>query len=232
MRFAPARSLAAAALVFGVLGAGCGGTSGRADNGISKETPAQIIAELQAAVATATSVHVVGAGAAGGASLALDLQLVAGRGGSGRIAYNGLTIRIVRIGPKLYFKAGEAFLRQYAGAAAPLLANRWFVVSASHAGFASFGQLTDIVTLTGHILASHGTLAKGETTTIRGQPALAIIDTTGGATLYVATTGPAYPLELRPETGKTGLISFTDWDTPVSLTAPRDPVDYAKLTGG
>lgn len=232
MRFVPARWLAAAALLPGLLLAGCGGSSGPRDNGISKETPAQIIAEVQAAVATATSVHVVGAGSSSGTSLALDLQLVAGKGGAGRISYNGLTIQIVRIGQKLYFKGGEAFLRQYAGAAAPLLANRWFVVSASRPGFASFGQLTDIVTLTGHILASHGTLAKGETTTIGGQPALAITDTTGGGTLYVATTGPAYPLQLRPETGKTGLISFSDWDKPVTLTAPPSPVDYAKLTGG
>jgi hypothetical protein len=232
MRFASACWLAAAALLLGLLGGGCGSKSGPADNGISKETPAQIIAGVQAAVATATSVHVVGAGTSSGTSLALDLQLVAGKGGAGRISFNGLTIRIVRIGPKLYVKGGEAFLRQYAGAAAPLLADRWFVVSARRTGFASLGQLTSIVSLTGHILASHGTLATGETTTIAGQPALALTDTSGGGTLYVATTGPAYPLELRPQTGKTGVISFRDWDEPVTLTAPANPVDYAKLTGG
>jgi hypothetical protein len=232
MRFVAARWLAAAALLFGLLGAGCGGTSGPSDNGISKETPAQIIADVRAAVASATSVHIVGAGSSGGTNLALDLQLVAGKGGAGRVSYSGLTIQIVRIGQKLYFKGSEAFLHQYAGAAAPLLAGRWFVVSASRHGFASFGPLTDLVSLTGHILASHGALAKGETTTIRGQPALAITDTTGGGTLYVATTGPAYPLELRPRTGKTGLISFSNWDKPVALTAPPSPVDYAKLTGG
>ena len=84
----------------------------RRDNGISKETPAQIIADVKAAVATATSVHVVGAGSSSGTSLALDLQLVAGKGGAGRISCDGLTIELVRIGPKLYFKGGEAFLRQ------------------------------------------------------------------------------------------------------------------------
>ena len=137
---------------------------------------------------------------------------------------------IIKIGPKLYFKGEKAFLQQYAGAAAPLFAGRWFAVSTSVPQFASFGSLTDIKTLVDNIVSSAGTLTKGGATTIDGQPAIAIVDSAKGGTLYVATTGPVYPLELNPGKGKGG-VRFTDWDQPVTLTAPSNPLDYAKLTG-
>ena len=55
------------------------------------------------------------------------------------------------------------------------------------------------------ILATHGAIEKGDETKVDEQPAIPLTDTTQGGTLYVATTGPAYPLELAPGNGKGGL---------------------------
>ncbi|HEX4520891.1 MAG TPA: hypothetical protein VH063_15025 [Gaiellaceae bacterium] len=217
--------------IVAVLLAGCGGKNGPSDNGIRTMTPQQILVQMKQAVAGASSVHIVGGGTSDGSTLTLDLQLVAGTGGAGHISVGGLSFDVVKIGPKLYFKGEQAFLKRYAGTAASLFAGRWFEVSTAVPQFASFASLTNIVKLTNNIVASAGTLTKGSTTTIDGQPALAIVDSgNGGGTLYVATTGPAYPLELDPARGKGG-IKFTDWDQPVTLKAPANPLDFAKLTG-
>jgi hypothetical protein len=216
--------------IVAVLLVGCGGKKGPSDNGVSSMTPQQILVQMKTAVADATSVHIVGGGTNGGSTIALDLQLEKGKGGFGHIAVGGVSFDIIKIGPKLYFKGKKAFLQQYAGAAAPLFAGRWFAVTTSVPQFSNFTSLTDIKTLVDNIISSAGTLTKGNETTIDGQPAIAVVDSAKGGTLYVATTGPAYPLQLNPGKGKGG-IKFTDWDQPVTLKAPANPLDYAKLTG-
>lgn len=236
--------LACALAVVAVLLVGCGGkksptsgttaagTSAAAANGVESKTPDQIVTAMQKAVATASSVHIVGAGTSGGSSISLDLKLVRGKGGAGHIAIGGLGFDVVRIGTKLYFKGSKKFLVHYAGGpAAQLLTGRWFVVSSSATGFGSFAPLTNLEALVNQILSSHGTLKKGTATTIDGQPAIGVIDRTNGGTLYVATTGPAYPLQLKPGKGNKGVIKFTEWDQPIALKAPAKPIDYAKLTG-
>jgi hypothetical protein len=228
MRLASACWLA----VVAVLLVGCGGKKSPSSNGVESMTPGQILAQVQKAVADAESVHIVGAGTSGGSSITLDLMLAAGKGGTGHISIGGLGFEIVRVDQKLYFKGDSNFLNHYAGpVAAQLLAGKWFYVPVSSNGFGSFSPLTDMVAITKQILASHGELAKGSETTIDGQPAITLTDKSRGGTLYVATTGPAYPLALKPGKGK-GEIKFTDWDQPVTLTAPSKPIDYSKLSGG
>ncbi len=239
MRFALACSFAAIA----VLLVGCGGsnkssstttgsTTTAPDNGISSKSADEIVSAMQTAVSAATSVHIVGAGTSGGSSISLNLKLVRGKGGAGHIALGGLGFDIIRIGQKVYIDASKSFLLHYAGSSSASLAGRWFYVSASTKGLGSLGSLTNIDALIDQILASHGTLAKGDATTIDGQPAIAINDTKNGGVLYIATTGPAYPLELTPgKNNGTGVIKFTAWDQPVALKAPAHPLDYSKAGG-
>ena len=196
-------------------------------------TANQIIAQMKKDVSNAKSVHITGSGSSGSTQLSLDLQLERGTGGSGHIEIGGYGFDIVRIDNKLYFKADHAALDHFAGAVvARLLAGKWFVVPAGSSGFGSFTPFTDLQRLMNQILTASGRVEKGEETKVGDQPAITLTDTKNGGTLYVATTGPAYPLQLKPGKSKTGTISFTDWDEPVTLTAPKDSLDYAKLTGG
>ena len=212
--------------------AGCGG-GGPKSNGIAEMTPTQIVAQMRKDVANAKSVHITGTGTSSDTQLSLDLQLVRGTGGSGHIEIGGYAFDIVRIDNKLYFKADKAALNHFAGSVvANLLAGRWFVVPAGSGGFGSFTPFTDLQKLMKQILTASGPVEKGDETKVDGQPVIALTDTKNGGTLYVATTGPAYPLQLKPGKKNTGSISFTDWDQPVTLTAPKNALDYKKLTGG
>jgi hypothetical protein len=221
MRLAPlAAPLAAVALL-----AGCGGSSGAKSNGEAAKTADQIIADAQAAALGATAVHVFGSG---GAGLVVNLHLVAGKGGEGRMTANGLTFEIIRIGGSAYFKGDATFWRQFGGgAAATLLKGRWLKAPAATGRLASLTPLTDVAKLFTGILATHGTLAVGKETTIGGRPAIGIVDTSKGGTLYVATTGKPYPIALRKS--GSGAITFDQWDKPVTLTAPSNPVDISQL---
>jgi hypothetical protein len=220
-------------LVFGtvVLG-GCGG--GTKSNGIADMTPKQILSAVKKAIADAKSVHISGSGTTGGTPLSLDLRLAKDKGGAGHVEVGGYGFDIVRIGQSLYLKANRKSLTHFAGgAAAQLLADRWFKVSASSTGFGSFTPLTDLQALMNQILHASGRVEKGAETKVDGQPVIALTDGANGGTLYVATTGPAYPLELKSSPGadKAGAIAFAGWDQPVTLTAPKGALDYSRAAG-
>jgi hypothetical protein len=78
-------------------------------------------------------------------------------------------------------------------------------------------------------LSSHGKLAKGGTSTVAGQKVIAVNDTTMGGTLYVATTGEPYPVEVAKAGSGGGRVVFDHYNQPVSLTAPADAIDITKL---
>ena len=213
-----------------VLVAGCG-SSGSKSNGEAAKTPEQIIADVKTAVSSANSVHITGSGDASGSPLSFNLRLTR-NGGIGHIQLGGLGFDIARIGPKLYFKGDKQFVSHYAGpAAAQLIAGKWFYVRPNVTGFESFKPLTDMVAFTNQILSSHGKLKKGATTTVDGQETVEVKDASGGGSLFIATTGSAYPIQLKAGHGNTGSLTFSDWNKAVALAAPQNPIDYGKLIG-
>jgi hypothetical protein len=200
---------------------------GRQGGDITGESADQIVAAAQAAADGAGSVHIK----ADSTSLRFELWLRAGSGGRGTISQNGLSFKLVRIGPTAYFNGSDRFWAKYGGkAAAQLFHNRWIKASAVKGDLASLSQITNLRALVDSTLAGHGTLAKGSETTIQGQPAIAIEDTTKGGTLYVAATGTPYPLEIKKTGSDGGTIVFDRWNKPVTLTAPHGAIDYNGLT--
>jgi hypothetical protein len=215
-----------AAGLAGLLLAGCGG--GSKGNGEAAKSASDIIADAAAAAAQAPSVRVASSGTS---AFTLDLRLAAGSGGKGTITTNGLTFQIIRIGDAAYVKGNATFWRQFGRpTAAQLLHGRWLKVSATSGPLSSFTPFTDIGKLFDAVISTHGKLKKGDTTKIDGQSAIGIVDTTKGGTLYVATTGKPYPLEVTQ--GGKGKITFTEWGKSVQLHAPPDAVDLSQLTGG
>ena len=219
------------------MAAGCGssgsGGSAAKDNGVGAKSADDIVTTSLAAAQAASSVHIKAA-SLGGQPLAFDLHLVKGKGGAGHVTTNGLTFDMVRVGDKAYFKGDADFWSNFGGTAAgQLFAGKWIVSSASTGKLASFTPLTDLSALMSSTLSKHGTLEKGETTTVGGQPAIAVKDTgSSGGTLYVATTGNPYPLKIVTTGSDSGTIVFDRWDQSFTLTAPSDAVDLDQLSGG
>ena len=161
------------------------------------------------------------------------MELLAGKGGQGKIGQEGFTIDLVETGGSVYINGSAAFYRHVGGtAAAQLLQGRWLKAPANSGELASLASLTNLSTLIDTALASHGTLTKGSTTTIAGQPAIAVNDTSKGGTLYVATTGKAYPLEIAKNGKESGKVVLDRWDNPVTLSAPKGAIEISKLQNG
>ena len=66
-------------------------------------------------------------------------------------------------------------------------------------------------------------------TTIEGQRAIALKDTSKGGTLYVATSGKPYPLEIAKAGKESGKVILDRWDQPVTLKAPAGAIDISEL---
>jgi hypothetical protein len=207
--------------------AGCGGSS--SDNGVASKSPDGILGAASDAVNHASSVHVAGSIVSSGVPLSLDLNLVSGRGGRGQMSESGLTFRVVAVGMTVYIQGTPAFWQHFGGAkAAGLLSGRWLKAPAS-GQFASIAQLTNMQQLMTDLLASHGNLTKGGVTTVRGQQVVGVSDKIRGGTLYVATTGHPYPIEIKKQGSSGGQIVFDRFNQPVALTPPADAIDLSQL---
>ena len=203
-------------------------------NGIASKSPAAILSAMQRATRSLRSVHIKGSLVSGGQTLGLDLDLLAGRGGHGRMSQNGAAFTLVAIGHVVYVNASDAFWRAHGGTSAviSLFKGKWLKVTTNTSGFASLSQLMNIQKLTGTLAATKGTITKGATSTVNGVKAIALIDKAKGGTLYVAATGPPYPVEIV-KTGKNGgRLIFDRYDEQVSLSVPASSIDLSALTGG
>jgi hypothetical protein len=219
--------LAAAAL------AGCGSSS--QGNGVVAKAPTEIVAGAKVLADAASSVHVSGSILSGASPTTFDLYLVASRGGRGQVSENGLSFELIRIHGTVFIKGSPAFYRHLVGAAAtPLFQGRWLKAPASTGSLASLAALTDIRQLADATLAGHGTLIKGATATVNGRKLLAVTDTATGGTLYVATTGPPYPIELTTSGAGAGRIVFDRWNAPFSVLPPAlaNTLDLTRLQSG
>jgi hypothetical protein len=207
--------------------AGCGSSS--SGKGLAAKTPAEIVAATRLAADSANSVHVSGAIVSAGSPITLDMDLLAGKGGRGHLSESGLNFELIQTGGAIYIKGSPAFYAHVGGAAAArLFRGRWLRVPATRGNFASLASLVDLRQLVDTTLAGHGTLVKGATTTIAGQRALAVTDTSTGGTLHIAANGPTYPIEVTKAGPGGGRIVFDRWNERVSLAAPQNAIDLTR----
>jgi hypothetical protein len=226
--------LAGSALGLGLLGwvlAGCGSSS-PAGNGIASKPPAQIVAAAKAAADEAASVHISGE-IVEGVPLSLDLQLLAGKGGRGRITQNGLAFELITLGGTVYIKGSPAFYRHIGGqATAQLFQGKWLKAPASSGQFAPISALTDLRRIIDTTLASHGTLAKRATTTVGSRKVVPIEDLAKGGVLYVSATGKPFPAEIARGGARGGHIVFDRWNQAVTITPPLNAINLTQLQAG
>jgi hypothetical protein len=222
------RFLAFTAAALALIAIGCGGGGG--GNGVASKSANEIVTAATKAANGAGYAHVVGDLSSGGSPLTLDLYLQAGKGGRGKISEKGLSFEVIVVGSITYIKGNSSFYKHIGGnAAAQLFQGKWLKAPSTSGELAQLGALADLHELINKELSSHGTLAKGSTTTIGGQRAIAVRDITKGGTLYVAVTGKPFPIEITKSGAEAGVIRFEEWNKPVSIKAPSDAIDLAQL---
>jgi hypothetical protein len=204
----------------------CGGSSG---NGVASKSADQIVTASSNAASQAKSVHVSGAITTTGVPLTLDLTLVNGQGGRGQISEGGLSFRLIDVGQTVYIQGSQAFWEHFGGAAAARLINGRWLKAPNSGQFASLATLTNMQRLMAALLLSHRALTKGGTSTVNGKQVVSVTDKSKGGTLYVATTGPPYPVLLKRVGGGGGQIAFDQFNQPVTLTAPANAISLSSL---
>lgn len=220
--------LAAALLALAVAIAGCGSSS--SGNGVSSKSASEILAASKTAADSASSVHVVGALSSGGTPITLNLRLVSGHGGRGQVSENGLSFELIVVDDTIYIKGSPSFYRHFGGAAAAqLFQGKWLKAPISGGELASLAALTNFGKLLDQTLASQGALTKGPTSTVLGQAAIELRGPAKSGSLYVATTGQPYPLQIVKRGSETGHVSFTGWNQSVQLAAPAGAIDLSQL---
>jgi hypothetical protein len=218
--------LSVSALAAALTLAACGGSS---DNGVSSKSPTGIVNAASHAIQGVHSVHIAGSILTRGTPIALDLHLVSGKGATGMLTSRGLSFKIISVGPYVYINGGSSFWHAFGNpTVAQLLAGKWLKTTAT-GNFATFSSLTNTRQLFAQIFSKYGTLAKGQTTTVNGQQVVAVRDTTMGGTLFVATTGQPYPIEIRKVGAQAGQVTFDQYNQPVSLSAPANAIDASKF---
>jgi hypothetical protein len=215
--------------VAGVL-AGCGATTA-SDTALTTETPPEILTAARTAAEDAATVHVAGSILGRGSPISVDMRLVSGKGGKGRVRLEGLSIALVNVDDSVYIKSGTAFYGRFAPTGvARLLSGRWLKGSARGVALRAFASLTNLRTLLTTLLSARGALQRGSDTTVSGQPALALRDRALGGTLYIAKQGTPYPLEILTRGGR-GKLVLDSWNQPVSLEPPADAINIKQLQG-
>ncbi len=226
----PPRSLLLGLVLSVAVLAGCGSGSGASGNGIASEAPAEIIARAKAAADSASSVYISGALVSKGVAVTLEMELLAGKGGRGRVAQNGLSFELMQVGGILYIDGSAAFYRHIGGsAAAQVLKGRWLKAPAGTPELAPIAALTDFGPLIASALAGEGPLTNGGVRTVQGQKSVALEDVSQDGTVYIAASGKPYPLEVVKDGGRGGTIVFARWNEPVTLVAPANALDVTKL---
>ena len=89
--------------------------------------------------------------------------------------------------------------------------------------------MTDSQAWLATILDPTGAVVKMGTRTLHGVSVIELRDASGGGTLYIAATGPPYPVQLVQTGVHHGVVSFDHWGEPVVLKAPSHPVYLTQL---
>ena len=207
-------------------------------NGVADKAPADVLAAARAALTKAKSLRVKGNGTADGQVYALDMRIQGERGGRGTITYHHNPVELLRVGSTAYIKGGAAFWTDLTGnrAAAELLKGKFLKAPANDPDLAALLAFTNVQKLSAELLTATGVVTKADRRQVRRVDTAGVTYRTADGTnnLYVATTGPAYPMYLSI-TGNTAdvtsALDFLDYDEPFEVAAPprEQVVDLDKV---
>ena len=208
-----------------------------AGNGIASKSAAQIVSTAIKASAAANSFSVAGSVSQSGSTVGLDLSVSASGMSKGTITINGGTAHVIELGAVAYFKADNSFWTQNGNKAdAQLLAGKWVYGPISSSTFSPFKAFLSPRKIIGSFFSgSQGPFKKGGTSSIGGQPVLAIIGqgSAQNGTLYVATVGKPFVVRLQAKASSgSGEITFSRYNRQVRPTKPAGAINLQQLGGG
>jgi hypothetical protein len=236
MKHASLRLAVVGALVALAL-AGCGGgsktgdatatkpqTSAAQTNGLEKKSAAQVQLEAAAALKTAKSVHLTGTGRSDdGTPMRLDMRYQ-GTSSAGTVAQDYGQFEITVIGSVSYLKADQKMWKRWGAPAAlqRLAAGRSVRLSPKQGHWEGLS----LDAIAGQLAVNNESPLEPtvQQTTLDGRKVV-VISEQNGSKLYVANTGPAYPLHGDNKGVGAGRMDFTEYGADFHITPPTNAVD-------
>jgi hypothetical protein len=208
---------------------GCSSSS--STNGEASKSAHQIFSDSERATESVSSVHVSGRFTSGSDKVSLDFVDSSGRSG-GTISDKGATFQIILSRKTVYIKGSQATMTKLAGqAAGQLLGGKWLQTTTTDKNFGDFAEIFNLPDLIKHVQPT-GTLHKDSATNVNGQSVVGLTDTSRKGTLYVATTGRPYMVELVGPPKEPGTITFDHYGTAKRPAIPKGAVNLDQLEGG
>lgn len=234
--------LAGTLLIVAFAVAGCGGGSSSpsgtnsSSNGEASKSATQVLRDTVKAADAASSMRMNGNVSSSGKQIGLDLSIAKGNGAKGSMTLGGDAVQLIVVGDNGYLKASPAFWTQFAGSSggmiAQLLAGRWLKFPVHNAQFEPLVAFASPKALFDQLQSgADASLKNNGATTYKGQDVVALDDGAKNGTLYVSSTGTPYPVALVKTGSGGGAITFSEWNKPVSLTAPANALDFSHLAG-
>jgi hypothetical protein len=183
--------------------------------------PGKSAAAIQAlavkAMGRAASVHVTGRQTDGKA--VIDMDLIIGKTAAHGVIRNSVSgaLQIIRVKSSVWIE-GDAKFWTAAGAPEPAkLAKVWVLMDGQDA---DSRQVRDLTTLAGWTrqVAKVKATSRVAGKAVRGHATVGLA--VGKGVLYVAATGPAYPVLATGGAKSTDVLSLTDWNKKVTAKAP------------
>jgi len=206
---------------------GCGSS----DNGIASKSAAGILAAARAAATGASSVRVTSNASIGRAKSTLNASYARTQAHVQSSLFD-IHYEVIRDANTLYVKGNRAFNRGLERQLAVKIPPNTWLKGSAHSG--SLSQITPETELTQElpvILTGSGPLTKGTVTKLDGQPAITLTQKRklSTATLYVATTGEPYPLQLNKTGTETSQTTLTNWNKPIHIDPPTNALEISQL---
>lgn len=212
---AVAMAISSAALLAAAAGCSAGASTPPA-SALAGLTASQIFNRALADLKTASSVHVAGSFTSGGQPMTMNMTLGAS-GCTGTLSSHGQgSVAVLGIGSRIWVKPDRQYLKSNGATSAQLntVTGKYLRTSGSGSGgIAAFCLLSQFASEVG----TPGSVVKGTTTTLLGQPVLQIKDTAQQGSAYVTIS--ATPEIVRIDSA--GIqMDFTNYNAPLALTAP------------
>lgn len=185
---------------------------------------------MRSSVASANSVHFNGNLSSNGVPVGVDMGVSRSGDLQGSINENGAKLQVVGVDGKVYIKATPEFLKEVKApaSACSIICGHWVQLSAAEARPLT-SQLT-LKNLSDSVNSSQGApLKESGKTTVDGKAAY-VLKAPNGATVYVSQSSPHYPLQAHAGSGKSDMVTFSQWNA-VPHPTPPPAKDVINLNG-
>lgn len=180
--------------------------------------PRTLLAQAKAALIASGSVRLTGTLSGNGRPAPLDVRVRGDAGGSGWVTFPQGRLTVLRIGADLYVTADQSTWTRFTNdpVTATGAAGKYVRVTGTR-NRADFARLTTLSALAADLLTPSGAVTVGPPASVRGTPAIALLDAGDGGTLYLAAAAPHLPLAVVSAGTR---LDLSEFGRPVTLSRP------------